>query len=93
MRRPGPDRRSVSCGGGGTLAEQSTHGHRRLRRTLTGGQGRAFAPNHLHNVFNVGLETAFSVHLYAPRLTSMTRYAVTPAGLQVTGVDQVGVNW
>ena len=77
----------------GTLAEQSTHGHRRLRRTLTGGQGLAFAPNHLHNVFNVGLETAFSVHLYTPSLTTMTRYAVTPAGLHATGVDRVGVSW
>jgi Cysteine dioxygenase type I len=77
----------------GTLGEQTPHGHRHIRRTLTAGQGRAFPQNHLHNVVNVGLETAFSVHLYAPRLTSMTRYAVTPAGLQATGVDQVGVNW
>jgi hypothetical protein len=77
----------------GTLGEQTAHGHRHLRRTLAAGQGRAFAPNHIHNVFNVGLETAFSVHLYAPRLTSMTRYAVSPAGLRVTAVDQEGVNW
>jgi len=77
----------------GTLGEQTSHGHRNIRRTLTGGQGRSFAANHVHNVFNVGLETAFSVHLYTPRLTSMTRYAVTPAGLQVTGVDRVGVSW
>ena len=77
----------------GTLEEQTSHGHRHIHRTLSDGQGRAFTPNHVHNVFNVGLETAFSVHLYAPRLTSMTRYAVTSTGLQVTGVDQVGVNW
>jgi hypothetical protein len=43
--------------------------------------------------FNAGLDTAFSVHLYAPRLTTMTRYAVTSAGLRVKGVDQAGVNW
>ncbi|HYO19886.1 MAG TPA: cysteine dioxygenase family protein [Dermatophilaceae bacterium] len=77
----------------GTLVEQTAHGHRQIRRTLTGGQGRAFPPNHLHDVVNAGLETAFSVHLYAPRLTSMTRYAVTPAGLRATGVDRVGLNW
>jgi hypothetical protein len=77
----------------GTLSEQSAHGHRHIRRTLTDGQGRTFTPNHIHDVVNVGLETAFSVHLYTPRLTSMTRYAVTPAGLQATGVDQVGVSW
>ena len=75
----------------GTLGEQTTHGHRHISRTLTGGQGRTFTPNHIHNVFNVGLQTAFSVHLYAPRLTSMTRYTVTPAGLQATGVNRVGV--
>lgn len=77
----------------GTLGEQTSHGHRPLRRTLTAGQGRTFETNHIHNVFNAGLETAFSVHLYTPRLTNMTRYAVTPAGLQATGVDQAGVNW
>jgi Cysteine dioxygenase type I len=77
----------------GTLGEQSSHGHRHIRRTLTVGQGRTFTPNHIHNVFNVGLEPALSVHLYAPRLKRMTRYAATPAGLQVTGADQVGVNW
>jgi len=77
----------------GALGEQTTHGHRHIRRTLTGGQGRTFTPNHIHNVFNVGVQTAFSVHLYTPRLTSMTRYTVKPGGLQVTGVDRVGVNW
>jgi len=77
----------------GTLGEQTAHGHRHISRTLTGGQGRAFPRNHIHNVVNAGLETAFSVHLYAPRLTSMKRYAVTPAGLQVTGLDQLGVDW
>ena len=77
----------------GTLGELTAHGHRQIRRTLTGGQGRSFPQNHIHSVFNVGLETAFSVHLYAPRLTTMTRYAATPAGLQVAAVDKVGVNW
>jgi len=77
----------------GTLSEQTWHGHRRIDRTLHAGQGRSFPPDHIHNVSNVGLETALSVHLYTPRLTSMTRYAVTTAGLQEKGVDQVGANW
>jgi quercetin dioxygenase-like cupin family protein len=77
----------------GTLREQTSHGHRRIERTLIAGEGRSLGPNHIHHVSNVGLETALSVHLYTPRLTSMTRYAVTPAGLQVKGVDRVGVNW
>src|SRR5665811_524199 len=61
----------------GTLGEQTAHGHRHIRRTLTAGQGRSFTPNHIQNVFNVGLETAFSVHLYAPRPTTMTPVSYT----------------
>ena len=74
----------------GTLREQTSHGHRRVDRTLIAGEGRSFGPNHIHHVANVGLETALSVHLYTPRLTNMTRYAVTPAGLEAKGVDRVG---
>jgi predicted metal-dependent enzyme (double-stranded beta helix superfamily) len=77
----------------GTLGEQTLHGHRRVDRTLIAGEGRSFGPNHIHNVTNVGLEAALSVHLYTPRLTSTTRYAVTPAGLQATGTERAGVNW
>ena len=77
----------------GTLREQTSHGHRRIDRTLIAGQGRSFGPNHVHHVSNVGLETAFSVHLYTPRLTTMTRYELTPTGLQVMGIDRAGVNW
>jgi quercetin dioxygenase-like cupin family protein len=77
----------------GTLREQTSHGHRRIDRTLIAGEGRSFGPNHIHHVSNVGLETALSVHLYTPRLTRTTRYHVTPAGLAVKGIDRVGVNW
>jgi len=77
----------------GTLGEQTLVGHRRVDRVLAAGVGRPFAPDHVHNVTNVGPGTALSVHLYTPRLTSSTRYAVTPAGLQATGVDRAGVNW
>jgi predicted metal-dependent enzyme (double-stranded beta helix superfamily) len=77
----------------GTLGEQTLHGHRRIDRTLIAGEGRSFGPNHIHKVANVGLEAALSVHLYTPHPTSTTRYAVTPAGLQATGVDRLGVNW
>jgi quercetin dioxygenase-like cupin family protein len=74
----------------GALSEQTSDGHRRIERTLVAGEGRSFAPGHIHKVSNVGLETALSVHLCTPRLTRMTRYAVTPDGLQVRGVDRVG---
>jgi quercetin dioxygenase-like cupin family protein len=77
----------------GTLREQTSHGHRRIDRTLIAGQGRSFGPNHMHHVSNAGLETAFSVHLYTPRLTTMTRHDMTPTGLQTKRSDPVGVNW
>jgi len=77
----------------GSLKEQTSHGHRRVERTLVTGEGRSFAEGHIHDVSNVSAQTALSVHLYTPRLTSMTRYAVTPAGLQVKAVDRTGVSW
>lgn len=77
----------------GTLGEQTLHGHRRIDRPLVAGEGRSFGPSHIHNVANIGLEAALSVHLYTPRLTSTTRYAVTPAGVRPTGVDRAGVEW
>jgi quercetin dioxygenase-like cupin family protein len=77
----------------GTLREQTSHGHRRIDRTLIAGQGRSFGPNHIHHVSNVGLDTAFSVHLYTPRRTAMRRSDLTPTGLQVKRIDSVGVNW
>ena len=77
----------------GALGEQTLQGHRTVDRTLVAGQGRSFGSGHIHNVANVGPGPALSVHLYTPRLTSTTRYAVTPAGLQATGVHRAGVNW
>ena len=77
----------------GVLGEQTSHGHRRVDRTLVAGEGRPFGPNHIHNVTNVGLEVALSVHLYTPRHTNPTRYAATPTRLHATGTHRAGVNW
>jgi hypothetical protein len=66
----------------GSLREQTFHGHRRIDRTLSAGAGRSFGPDHIHHITNVGLDPALSVHLYTPRLSSGTRYAVTQSGLQ-----------
>jgi predicted metal-dependent enzyme (double-stranded beta helix superfamily) len=77
----------------GTLLEQTSNGRRRKDRTLFAGDGRSFGPNHVHHVANVGLQPALSVHLYTPRLTTMTQYDVTPVGLQVRTIDRVGVSW
>jgi predicted metal-dependent enzyme (double-stranded beta helix superfamily) len=77
----------------GVLQEQTLQGHRCKDRTVFAGDGRSFGPKHVHHVANVGVETAVSLHLYTPRLTTMTQYDVGPAGLQVRTIDRVGVNW
>jgi len=77
----------------GTLLEQTSHRHRREFRTIIAGEGRSFGPSHIHNLANVRVGTALSVHVYAPRLTTAARYAITPTGLQSRAVEQVGVDW
>lgn len=66
----------------GTLLEQTSKGHRRGFRTIIAGEGRSFEQGHIHQLSNVRIGTALSVHVYAPRLTTTTRYAITPTGLQ-----------
>jgi hypothetical protein len=61
----------------GTFSEQTALGDDHIQTTFIGGQGRPFPPWHFHNVSNVGLDTAFSVHLFTPRLTRTPRYALT----------------
>lgn len=67
----------------GTLVEQTSQGHRRKVGTYTAGEGRSFEHNHIHHLANVRAHPALSVHVYAPRLTTRTRYAITPTGLQL----------
>ena len=77
----------------GTLLEQTSRRHRREFRTLIAGEGRSFEQNHLHHLANVRVGTALSVHVYAPRLTTTTRYAITPTGLQSMAVGKAALDW
>jgi quercetin dioxygenase-like cupin family protein len=77
----------------GTLLEQTSSGYRRQFRTLVAGEGRTFQQNHIHHLGNVRMGTALSVHVYAPRLTTTTRYAITPTGLKSGAVDPNGQGW
>ena len=54
------------------------------------GDTRAFLGNHIHNVGNDGKETALSLHVYAPRLTTMTRYDLVDGMLETAGVEKTG---
>ncbi|WP_374969330.1 cysteine dioxygenase family protein [Terrabacter sp. BE26] len=60
---------------------------------LRAGQQRTFGPSYVHHVSNVGPDPAISLHVYAPRLTVMTTYAVNSGRLQPVEVQQKGVDW
>jgi predicted metal-dependent enzyme (double-stranded beta helix superfamily) len=82
----------------GRLREDTVHAPAdvapRLRsRTLHSGEQRVFGPRHLHEVVNDGTEPAVSLHVYAPRLTSMTRYRWTDRGPEITAVEKAGADW
>jgi predicted metal-dependent enzyme (double-stranded beta helix superfamily) len=76
----------------GTLLEQTLEGNRREFRTIIAGQGRSFEQNHIHQFANVRSGTALSVHVYAPCLTTTTRYAITPTGLKSRAVGEAGLD-
>ena len=51
---------------------------------------RSFGPNHIHHVVNEYDEPAYSIHVYAPRLRGMTRYAWEDDVLVSTGSEPAG---
>ncbi|GHG44813.1 cysteine dioxygenase [Streptomyces griseocarneus] len=57
-------------------------------RQLDGGQGRAFGPHHVHQVFNASADAhAVSVHAYYPPLPMMRRYSRTGQVLRLEQVE------
>ena len=77
----------------GALLEQTSLRHRREFRTLIAGEGRSFGQNHLHHLANVRAGAALSVHVYAPSLTTTTRYEITPTGLQSVAAGAPELDW
>lgn len=57
------------------------------------GDSRAFAGGHVHDVRNDDSTPTLSLHAYAPRLTTMTRYELVDGWLETTGVEQAGESW
>jgi predicted metal-dependent enzyme (double-stranded beta helix superfamily) len=75
-------------------AEQDLDGRTTLRgRTLAAGDLRGFGPDHVHEVRNDSSEPAVSIHVYAPALSAMRRYALEGAHLVTLREDRVGVDW
>jgi hypothetical protein len=57
------------------------------------GTGRRFGSRHVHRITNRSVRPAISVHVYAPALTTMTRYRIGTGGLVVAVVERAGVQW
>ncbi len=68
-----------------------TVGHEATR--LRAGRQRTFGHTYVHQVGNEGFDPAVSLHVYAPRLTVMTTYAVDGTSLHPASTEQKGVDW
>jgi predicted metal-dependent enzyme (double-stranded beta helix superfamily) len=82
----------------GTLTEDTVvvpdHGAPRITgRELGEGAGRRFGSRHIHRITNRSGRPAVSIHVYGPALTTMTRYRIGEAGLEVATVEKAGVQW
>ena len=62
-------------------------------RELGEGAGRRFGARHIHRVANRSNRPAISLHVYAPALTTMTRYRIGAEGLDVVALEKAGVQW
>jgi predicted metal-dependent enzyme (double-stranded beta helix superfamily) len=54
------------------------------------GEHRRFGPRYVHDLLNEGDEPAISVHVYGPRLTTMSYYELDPdGGIRVVRTEDV----
>jgi predicted metal-dependent enzyme (double-stranded beta helix superfamily) len=80
----------------GSLTEDTVHEGtppRMVARELGEGAGRSFGPRHIHRITNRSGRPAISVHVYGPALRTMTRYRLSPTGLEVRVIETAGVQW
>jgi predicted metal-dependent enzyme (double-stranded beta helix superfamily) len=79
----------------GQLSERTvTAGQRKARsRPVSIGTVRSFGSGHVHDVRNTSAQPAISVHAYAPPLTAMRRFALTPGGLVRVAARMAGRDW
>ena len=62
-------------------------------RELGEGAGRRFGTRHIHRITNCSHRPAISIHAYGPALTTMTRYRIGAAGLDIVTVERAGAQW
>ncbi|SEO45445.1 cysteine dioxygenase [Trujillonella endophytica] len=73
-----------------TVTETAAGGVHDEEVLLTAGRVRPFAPHHVHQVTNVGVLPAVSVHVHTPRPTVVHTYRIAACGLLRTGTEQLG---
>jgi Cysteine dioxygenase type I len=79
---------------GDLLERLARPGSTRVRqRQARQGKVTAFAAEHLHDVGNASARPAISVHAYSPPLTTMRRYEMTLAGLELVRTDVAELDW
>lgn len=77
-----------------TLAPAGPGGFRPTKARLSAPAVRAFGHHHVHDVLNAGVVPAVSLHVYAPALTTMTRYRLQADGrLDVLARERAGRDW
>lgn len=64
-----------------TTVTDGSHGIETEARVLPESASTAFGTAYVHDVVNLGTAPAVSVHVYAPRLTTMTYYEITDGRL------------
>jgi hypothetical protein len=69
-----------------------SHGHLVTRR-YRAGQVRCFGSNHVHDVAARSGRRAITLHVYSPRLSEMTRFALTDGELDTISVERAGEDW
>ena len=60
-------------------------------RQIEAGEHRVFGPHYVHDIVNDGTEDAVSVHVYGPKLETMTYYRLLDSG-RLDAVDTVWVD-
>ena len=76
-----------------TVATGADGAPRITARELGEGAGRRFGTRHIHRITNRSNRPAISIHAYGPALTTMTRYRIGAAGLDVVTVERAGAQW
>jgi len=81
----------------GTLTERVVGAGRNSVRESTSqlatGRVRHFGPHYVHQVTNLGVDAAVSVHVYTPGLAWMNTYRIDGSSLVRTGTERAGVDW